>query len=70
MSDTPRSDAIWNAKGEEGDCESALYALCQELEREVEMWNRRWNSLKWCHSGCGEDRQSSGGGPMIGGLGW
>lgn len=38
MSNTPRSDAIWNnttSYREEGDLESALYSLCQELEREL-----------------------------------
>lgn len=38
MSDTPRADSVWNdpfSYREEGDLESALYALAQELEREL-----------------------------------
>lgn len=36
MSDTPRTDAVWNAPHyEDGACESALYSLAQDLEREL-----------------------------------
>lgn len=42
-----------------------------ELERKVAEWERRWNELKWCHSGCRDDSTPNqyGGGPIIGGYG-
>lgn len=33
-------------------------AEIKRLRKEVEMWDRRWNALKWCHSGCKEERSS------------
>ena len=36
MSKTPRTDAVWdNPNHRDGDLESALYALAQDLEREL-----------------------------------
>src|SRR5688572_24099824 len=73
----PGDDVALLGQADRAGLEAAIKAALEDaggqevrrLRRELEDWERRWTSLKWCHSGCGEDKQSGGGGPRIGGSG-
>ena len=46
----------------------ALYGthpVVMEAANELETWERRWDRIRWCYQGCGEDR-SVPSGPTIG----
>jgi hypothetical protein len=51
------------------DMSEALEML-RRAKNELEIWERRWNSLRWCHSGCNEDSSRGRGGDFFSNWGW